>query len=183
MSKLLKRYGVWALALTMTMVGCDSVQDGALMGPGDKDEVLITWTSASGYTVARETDPTVGVVTAVIGENGGALSIGKHLLVVPAGAVSAPTTFVMNKLPGSIKVDLTATQILPNDIGARGFDKPVRLHLSYENTSNVSTGADLFIAWRRLDGTVERQSSSVDSSGKVVSTNLNHFSIYEIGIE
>ena len=183
MSKMLKRYGVWALALTMTMVGCDDVQDMALTGPGSSSEILIVTTNEQGYTTAVETEPEVGVVTAVIDGNGGELNIGHHRLVVPAGAVSAPTTFVMNKLPGEIKVDLTATRILPNDVGARGFDKPVRLELSYERAANVEANSELAIRWRRLDGTAEVLDSWADEGAKLVGANLNHFSIYDLAIE
>ena len=167
-TKLLKRFGMWALALSVVMVGCDSVQDSALVGPGSSSEILIIDRDESGYTTATETDPLVGVVTAIIDENGGELNIGPHRLLVPAGAVSAPTTFVMSKVPGEIEVGLTATRLLLNDVGRAGFLKPVRLTLSYDNASNVTADA-------------EPQQSYVDQDANEVGANLNHFSIYTVG--
>ena len=61
--------------------------------------------------------------------------------------MTAPTTFVMNKLPGEIKVDLTATRLLPNDVGSAGFLKPVRLSLSYADAANVTDPSKLSISW------------------------------------
>ena len=82
----IKASALSALALTMVLYGCESLSENALVGPGERSEILITTTNGDGYTVARETDPSVGVVSAVIDQNGGALNIGKHSLTVPAGA-------------------------------------------------------------------------------------------------
>ena len=184
MSKVL-RNGMWALALTVAMVGCDNVQDTALLGPGSSSDVLIVTTDENGYTTATETEPEVGVVTAVIGENGGELNIGKHKLSVPAGAVTAPTTFSMEKFPGVIRVNLTATRLLLNDVGAAGFLKPVRLTFSFENVSNIDDGelSKVEVFWMKADGTIEAQQSAVDHATKTVQANLNHFSIYDGGCD
>ena len=177
------RYAMMAVALSMVMVGCDSVQDSALVGPGEKNDVLLTYRTEEGYTIARETDATLGVVSAVIDQNGGVLSIGKHLLWVPQGAVTAPTTFVMTKFPGEIKVDLSATRLLPNDVGNAGFLKPVRLTLSYADVANITPEqlAAIKILWARPDGTFEQQQSYINQENKTVNANLNHFSIYTMG--
>ena len=116
-----------AFALTMVLWGCESLSENALVGPGEKSEILIIETDENGYTTARETDPAVGVVTAIIDRNGGSLNIGNHVLTVPAGAVDYPTTFVMTKLVDEIEVGLTATRLLPNDVGRQGFKVPVKL--------------------------------------------------------
>jgi hypothetical protein len=182
-SKLLKRLGIWSLALSVVLVGCDSVEQSAMLGPGSSEEILIIDRDESGYTTATETDPMVGVVTAIIDENGGELNIGPHRLLVPAGAVTAPTTFVMTKLPGEIEVGLTATRLLLNDVGRAGFRKPVRLTLSYENAANVTADAEpqLEILWEKANGTYEPQQSYVDQEANEVRANLNHFSIYTVG--
>ena len=181
-SKFLKFIGLGSLALSLVLAGCESANDTALTGPGEKDEVLLTWRSDDGYTLARETDATVGVVTARIDEKGGVLSIGRHLLQVPAGAVSAPTLFTMHKLPGEIKVGLTATRLLPNDVGHAGFQKPVRLLLSYADAGNVTDAAAsrLVIMWEKPGGALEAQPSWVDTGTKVVQANLSHFSDYNL---
>src|SRR5687768_18526102 len=109
--KIMKASAVSAFALTMVLFGCESLSENALVGPGEKSDILIIETDENGYTVARETDPAVGVVSAMIDQNGGSLNIGNHVLTVPAGAVDAPTTFVMSKLVDEIEIGLTATRL------------------------------------------------------------------------
>lgn len=181
--KLLKRFGLYAIALSVVMAGCDGAKDGALTGPGSSSEVLITSTDGDGYVTAKETNPTVGVVSAVIDQNGGELRLGKNSLVVPAGAVDAPTTFTMTRADDEIRFDLTATRLLLNDVGAQGFLKPVRLKLSYHDASNVSSSNEgtLRILWEKGDGSFEAQQSFVETGIKSVTANLNHFSIYTLG--
>jgi hypothetical protein len=177
-----KLSAVSALMLALTIWGCESVTDGALTGPSEASEILVTSTNSGGYTVARETDPTVGVVSAVIGQSGGALNLGKHFLTVPAGAVDGPTTFTVTKLSGELKVELTASRLLPNDVGSAGFRVPVKLGVSYESASAVPDASQLKVVWVKPDGTMEVQQSNVDVYGKVVVGSLNHFSAYAVVI-
>jgi hypothetical protein len=190
--KLMKFSALSAFALTLLAYGCDTVSESALTGPSESpSEVLITVKTREGYTVARETDPAVGVVTAVIDRNGGAISIGNHVLAVPAGAVDNPTLFTMTKPSGAIKVDLTATSVVPNtrvpsgvpnNIGKRGFKVPLKLAMSYETIAQVPNPSALKVGWVKPNGTVEIQESSVDVYGKVVVGTLKHFSAYAIVI-
>jgi hypothetical protein len=120
-------------------------------------------------------------VSAIIDANGGSLNIGNHVLTVPAGAVDGPTTFVMSKLVDEIEVGLTATRLLPNDIGRQGFNVPVRLSLSYANAAEVPANANqLKVVWVKPTGQLEVQNSTVDASGEAVVGQLNHFSIYSL---
>jgi hypothetical protein len=181
--KFLKFSALSALALTLVMFGCESLNESALTGPSDSSNILIVSTDENGYTVARETDPAVGVVTALIDQKGGSLSIGNHVLTVPAGAVDGPTTFTMSKLVDQIEVGLTATQILSNDVGSAGFHVPVTLSLSYANATEVPANAsEMKVGWVRPNGSIEVQRSQVDASGEVVIGSLNHFSAYAIVI-
>ena len=178
--KLMKASAVSALALTMVMWGCESLSENALVGPGEKSDILIIERDENGYTVARETDPAVGVVTAVIDQNGGSLNIGNHVLTVPAGAVDAPTTFVMTKLVDEVEVGLTATRLLPNDIGRQGFNVPVKLSLSYASVNNVSSddAPGLKVMWVKPSGELEEQPTDVDTAGQAAVGSLYHFSGY-----
>ena len=180
-SKLMKFSGMGVMALSLVLWGCESLSDNQLVGPSDKSDILIISTDENGYTIATETDPTVGVVTASIDENGGSLNIGDHTLYVPAGAVQYRTLFTMTKLPGQIKVGLTATRLLPNDIGRRGFDKPLTLTLSYANASEIPNEEDLKIVWVKLNGETVVQPSTVNAAGDAVSASLDHFSDYGLG--
>jgi len=180
--KFFKFSALSALALTMVMYGCESLNESALVGPSEQSEILIIDRDAeTGYTIARETDPAVGVVSAIIDQNGGSLSIGNHVLTVPVGAVDGPTTFTMTKLVDEIEVGLTATRLLPNDVGHAGFNVPVRLSLSYANATEVPADlSSLKIVWVKPDGQMEPQPSALDTAGEVVVGTLNHFSGYAL---
>jgi hypothetical protein len=179
--KFMKASALSALALTLVLWGCESLSENALVGPGEKSDVLIIETDENGFTRARETDPAVGVVTAVIDQYGGSLNIGNHVLTVPAGAVDAPTTFTMTKLVDEIEVGLTATRVLTNDIGRQGFNVPLRLSLSYANAAEVPADVNaLKVAWVKANGELEVQNSYVDASGDAVIGELNHFTAYAL---
>ena len=180
--KMMKASAVTAFALTMVLWGCESLSESALMGPGEKSDIVIIERDESGYTAVRETDPTVGVVTAIIDQNGGSLNIGNHVLTVPVGAVDAPTTFVMTKLVDEIEVNLTATRLLPNDIGHQGFNVPVRLSLSYANATEIPADVNVMkVFWKKADGSLEAQPTVVNESSEAVIGSLNHFSGYLVG--
>lgn len=176
--------GIGLFAMSLVLWSCSDLQEGPL-APGQADEMLLTYETSSGYTVARETDPSVGVVTATIDEAGGALSIGKHLLHIPAGAVSGATVFTMSKAPGDIKVSLSATSTrmgaLPNDVGAKGFQKPLKLSLHYGSSFNDTKARDARIIWLKPLGGTETQATSLDTQGKWVIGSITHFSDYAIG--
>ena len=177
------KFTMSAFALTMVMYGCESLNESALVGPSEQSEILIIDRNAeTGYTIARETDPAVGVVSSIIDENGGSLSIGNHVLTVPVGAVDGPTTFTMSKLVDEIEVGLTATRLLPNDVGHAGFNVPVTLSLSYENAAEVPANlGQLRILWVKSNGQLEPQPSSLDAADHVVVGSLSHFSKYALG--
>lgn len=180
--KILKISAVSAFALTLVMWGCESLSENALVGPGDRSDILLIDTNEDGYTIARETNPTVGVATAVIDQNGGSLAIGKNVLTVPAGAVDGPTTFTMTKLVNEIEVGLTATRLLPNDVGSRGFNVPLKLSLSYAGATEVpANAAELKVLWVKADGSIEAQPTAVNTSGKFAVGSLTHFSQYALG--
>lgn len=174
--------GLTALALTLVLWGCDNLSEPtrALVGPGEQSEILIIERDRNGYTIATETDPTVGVVTAYIDQNGGSLNIGDHVLTVPAGAVRTRTLFTMTKLPGQVKVGLTATRLLPNDVGSRGFAKPVTLSLKYDEGTVADEQAGK-IFWVKWNGELVEMPSRVDAAGNAVIGSLDHFSDYGVG--
>jgi hypothetical protein len=181
--KLMKFSGISALALTLLLWGCDNLSDPSskLTGPTDQSNILIIERDADGYTIARETDPAVGVVSALIDQKGGSLSIGEHILTVPAGAVDAPTVFTMSKLQKDIKIGLTATRLLPNDVGHAGFNVPVRLSLSYANAKTVPDADALKVLWLKPDGSQVVQPSQVDETHHDVTGLIYHFTDFGLG--
>lgn len=167
-----------ALALSAALWGCDGAT-GAL-GPGGAR--MDAAPGGSGYTVVKEKDITVGTVTAVIGVAGGRMTLGKHVLSVPAGAVDAPTTFVMTRVGDDLRFSLTATQLLLNDVGSRGFKAPVTLTISYQDAATPPLDeTKLRIIWIQSATAQQVQASTVDVTGKKVSAGLSHFSDYGLG--
>lgn len=117
------------------------------------------------------------LVVKVIGLDGGLLNLGGHSLLVPAGAVTSPTTFSMELLPSEyVMVDLTATRG-GVDVGEKGFDKPVTITLSYDKL-NVRDPRKLFILRVNENGQHEKLRSVVDTQKRTVSAELDHFSKY-----
>lgn len=171
------------LALALVVTGCENLGEQRLLGTSEPSRVLIEQEKQDGYVIAKQTDSEVGTVSALIGAAGGKISLGHHQLLVPANAVSAPTTFTMTKLHADdLRMELTATQLTTNDIGSQGFAVPVELTLSYKSAAELpSDESKIQILWLKLDGTIEPQSSSVDVVGKRVKAPLGHFSEYSIG--
>lgn len=146
------------------------------------------------YTLVREplltsligtVDQLLTSVTQLVGLDGGILRLLGHRLVVPAGAVDQPTSFTMSALlSGNVQVDLSATapgrsgQV---DVGAEGFNRPVRLDLTYERATNVRDPRKLVILRLNpagLDALHEALPTTVDPNNERATTWLEHFSGY-----
>jgi hypothetical protein len=68
------------------------------------------------------------------------------------------------------------------DVGARGFLKPVKLRMSYGwSTLPILDPSVLRIVWQIDPETQEVYPTTLDPSGRTVSTQLNHFSDYILG--
>lgn len=179
------RRSTLAIVALVALVGCEQADSGLLLEPKHEEEqVLISWKTSTGYRVVSETEESVGSVEGVIGREGGMLTLGNHLLLVPAYAVSAPTTFRMVKEDGDhVRLKLTASRYSDNDVGSRGFDRPVKLMLSYKSASNVSSSSlgSMSVMYIRPDQRVEPLPSTVNYYDRWVGTDLRHFSEYGIG--
>ena len=124
--------------------------------------------------------------SAVIGPDGGSLHLLDHALVVPAGAVLKPTLFTMNGLPsGYVEVVLSAEVTSFFDrllsVGEIGFQKPVRVTLTYDRSTNIPDPVRLVLL--RLDGAnggPEALPTHVDLIRKTVRADLDHSSRYAI---
>ncbi len=168
-----------ALAVTLVFAACenaDQLTSTSLKQKVGNERVVVTEYGEHGYKMVRETDPAVGTVTAVIDQNGGSLSIGGTTLAVPAGAVSAPTTFTVNRPNGELTYDFTATQNAANDVGSAGFAVPLTLTISYADVKGRMK--DPVILWIKPNGYAEPQPTTVDPSTKAMSAPISHFSVY-----
>ena len=173
-----------AVLLSLTVWGCESLSDPTQPQLGDPNgqHASFSTLTSGGKTVVRESELNAGTVSATIDKKGGRLILGSHVLEVPSGAVDNPTLFTMDKVDADhIQVKLTATRLILNDVGSRGFNVPVRLTLSYGKAAELpSDQSTLRVIWVKLDGTSEDRPSTVDVQGKRVTASLGHFSNYAL---
>ena len=120
--------------------------------------------------------------SAWIGSQGGTIRTAAYTLVVPRGAVSSHTKFVVApENNGSYTVNLHAYRqglLGLVDVGRKGFNKPVALTISYENANGVRDERKLTIVYLATPEAVEVQPTTVDRKEKEVTAQLRHFSKY-----
>lgn len=155
---------------TTTIERQDGLIDGLLGGVLKLLFVILTGPDANGPDAS-----------AWIGSAGGTVSTAAYTLVVPLGAVSVNTKFVIEPVnDGTYAVQLRAYKqglLGLVDVGEKGFKKPVTLKMSYANASGVTNEKKLIIVYL-CDGDAEVQATSIDTRKETVSAQLNHFSKY-----
>lgn len=165
-----------ALAL-IGLAGCENASQP--FGPEPVGPALSLEASGSISWTILDGPEEIGGTHALIGAEGGELRLGNQTLIVPAGAVDAPTLFTMKKGGSKLRVTLSASRLEYNDIGAAGFAKPLDLIFSYGNVASLpGDPEDLVIVWIRPDGTYEPQPTTVDTTAKTVTGEISHFSDY-----
>jgi hypothetical protein len=180
---------VFALAAVLVVASCDRLPDDTVGPSGDTPVPAFYYSgpvyTANQITVIKETT-TWGLplsVQSLIGLLGGVLNLNGHSLLVPKGAVTVPTLFIMST-PNTSDVDVDLLALLPTllgkllNVGERGFAKPVTVTLSYGRAYNVTNASRLFIVRKLPDGRYEKMPSTVDPVRKTVSAQLDHFSKY-----
>ena len=136
-------------------------------------------------TVVNTVDGLLSTVTGLLGVNGGTLNNLGHRLVVPANAVEQPTTFSLGVLlNGQTRVDLsayapgTSGQV---NVGEAGFDRPVRLDMSYRRATNIKDERKLVVLRLNpagLGALHEVLPTTVDRTNDRATVWLEHFSGY-----
>jgi hypothetical protein len=113
--------------------------------------------------------------TATIGPQGGTVSAGPHTLVVPPGALSAPTAITMTAPTG---LGVNAVKFQPE--GLR-FNTPASLTMSYSNCSLLGKLLPKRIAYTDDNLNILSYLLSLDNLlSKNVTGQVNHFSDYVI---
>ena len=146
--------------LTTTVEGVVGLLGNILSGPDANGKSSYAWIDGSGGTVKTAA----------------------YTLTVPRGAVSARTKFVIEPINnGTYSIELHAYRqglLGLIDVGARGFDKPVELTISYRNAEGVTNEGRLAIIYIVSSKAVEVRPSKVDRRDKDVTATLDHFSKY-----
>lgn len=180
----MKKFTRWASTLSMTALSlflwsCDNAPD-AIQPELEPSALVVTSTSGRRFVVGREANATAQTASATIGSSGGFVRLGSHILVVSPNAVSAPTKFSMTRSAESpLRVKLTAGRESENDVGARGFNAPVRLALYYANATQLPADkSSIEVIYFRPDGLVEEMSTQLDIYGNFAVATLPHFSLF-----
>lgn len=110
--------------------------------------------------------------SATIGPNGGTLSFGPHSLVIPKGALRAPTRITADAVRGyHARVEFSPSGLQ--------FDVPATVTLSYAKCA-VSK-APVQVVYMQSDTTVtETEPSHDDRDERSVSARIKHFSSYAV---
>lgn len=191
MTSMLKRTSVLAILVAALFVGgaCETVTEPIpqtdRIEAEAPDELLGGVFRFLFRTTLTLVETTVKVVEqlgmALIGPLGGVVEVADHALQVPASAVSSPTVFSMRAIEGTtIEVELRARDASTGeDVGEKGFDRPVRLSLSYAD-ANVRDPSTLTIVRIEADGSKTKLKSTVDRENQQVIAELDHFSRYAL---
>lgn len=178
------------LAIAVVALACETgtepprspalLTDGPASGLLGDDDLLGSELSLAHRTIALLSDEVVR--QKIEPDVGGTLELLGHSLYVPPGAVDRPTMFVMSVLAGTeIQVELIAYDPdLYEDVGGKGFNKPVQLALSYAE-ADIDDPESLTIVHITADGDkVEIDNVYVDTENQVVTGDLSHFSRYAL---
>jgi hypothetical protein len=167
------------VALSLFLWSCDNLgQTTAPETLDPKNQAVFSTSSGEQYVIVQHP---VGMtkVSGRFGPAGGELHLGPHKLVIPAGAVSEPTTFAMSRLDGELlRFRFHATRFGHNDVGAAGFAVPVKLTVDFGSATGIPSGAaeDLKVIYFRPDGLVDLEATTVDVVGTKATAELGHFS-------
>jgi hypothetical protein len=142
----------------------------------------------------RTTLPDVLSLTHLIGVNGGTVQLAGHALELPAGALLQPTLVTLRIVPsGYIEMEATAVTsgLLGRviNIGARGFEKPVKLHLTYVRAVDLASQDEARLTILKKVGGYDnvanfiRIESTVDTQRRIVTAELDNFSGYMMAVD
>ena len=107
-----------------------------------------------------------------IGAEGGTISVGRHRLVVPRGALTRKVTITAEQMPG------TSNSVRFSPEGLR-FERPAEVTLSYENCLNLPLPKRIAYTNEGLK-ILELLLSRDARSSRTVTGPVNHFSRYAV---
>lgn len=173
------RYACAALAASLLLTSCELAEP-----LSTEPAVTARFNSGGGAQRLVRGDDGHGIsISAVVGPEGADLRSGGHRLVVPPNAVSSATIFTATLThQDAIVVELTATgvgSVVTNDVGAAGFQRPVKVFLSYKKVLEKLDPSDLRISYVNPLGTLDPLATALETNGRI-SAELGHFSGYAV---
>lgn len=112
--------------------------------------------------------------TQVVGPGGGLISVGPHFLIIPAGALSAPTTITAVVRPDTVN----AVHFEPQGLQ---FNSPAYLSMSYANCNLLGSLVPKQIAYTTDDLDILELLTSWDNLwAERVTGQVHHFSEYAV---
>lgn len=173
------RHGLKMFAVILAVVtaaACDSPKGTAtrsVLAP------RLDATSAGGYTFFTTDATGDQTKTVVIDENGGAIRFQGSVLVVPANAVSAPTSFTFRlHVQPTMGADLSAVDA--NGQPVTVFPVPLKLTLSYARAKNqIPDPSKIVVLWVENGIVLGQLPSTADVQGKKVTALVTHFTDYQ----
>ena len=128
-----------------------------------------------GTGLLRCSDLPYASATKTIGSEGGSISVGPHVFIVPPGALAAPTTITMT-LPTGLGVN--AVRFQPEGLK---FARPASLTMSYSNCNLLGKLLPKRIAYTDDNLNILSYLLSLDNLfAKRVTGQVNHFSDYVV---
>ena len=160
--------------------------NGALYDAELTVETAALYAAATGAALVSSDDsPTRTATKAIIGRDGGTISVGGHTLEIPRGAVEENTVFVMEVVAGtSLVVDLSAYEADDGDRVDK-FDRDLTLTLSYAGWVSDSDADELrnVYLFQDAEHLLVPLESWLDMNERTVSSPIDHFSQYGMAIE
>ena len=169
----------FALVVFLTFAGCTD-GDGPTGLSGEPSTLLggsggLLGTGIGTGLLACEALP-YAINTVTIGPEGGTISVGPHVLRVPAGALSQPVAITAEAPVGRVN----SVRLLPEGL-VFAAGKPARLTLSYANCPLLGQMLPKRVAYTDDVLSILSYLLSVDDLlGRKVSANLEHFSRYVV---
>ena len=172
-----------AFALVAGLAACDTgMSTDRLTGPQmdvASDTTTYSWNLLAAPTLTSVSENTV---VAVIGARGGTIRNGDHMLMIPSKAVTSDTEFTFKVIGGNrVAVDFSARR-LSDSAPVSTFPVSLTMRLSYKNVA-ISDPYRLFNAYvldGALTGAKQPLPSSISTLTQTVSSQINHFSEYEV---
>jgi hypothetical protein len=171
MTKWPRRFIALALTAALTVaVACSAPDDS--MGPGQAPEPSASLLSVKDLDLVSCSTQPYAVKTQTVGSAGGAIVVGAHRLVIPAGALSSSVKITAEQVSGR------ANSVRFSPEGLR-FAKPATLYLSYANCSPLLILKRVVYTNESLS-ILELLPSIDDLQTKRVSAPVRHFSRYAV---